>query len=145
MKETVLESLKFISETHRSLHAKRQQYEWRIIFTVLSFYVLSVAAIFSKNTSTPDSQWFKLTVWIVFIILSLISSGFLWYVHNANAKNKYYAEEAERKLIEYMNTKKESILDFSTTDARVTMWAFIWQTSTLLLSAIAAATFITTH
>lgn len=81
----------------------------------------------------------------MFIILSLISSGFLWYVHNANAKNKHYAEEAERKLIEYMNTKKETTLEFSIADARVTMWAFIWQTSTLFLVAIASATLITTH
>jgi len=145
MKGNTFESLKFISETHRALHAKRQQYEWRIIFTVLSFYVLSVAAVYSKEATNPDFQWFKSIVWGVFITLSIISSIFLWYVHNANAKNKSYAEEAEKKLVEYMNTKKEVILEFSNTNVRIAMWAFIWQTSTLLLVAIASSTFITSR
>ncbi len=144
-KVNAVESLKFLSETHRALHAKRQQYEWRILFTILTFYVLSVAAVFSPKANIPDQLWFSITIWCVFILLSIISSSFLWCVHKANAKNKSYAEEAERKLIEIMNTNVEIIFEPPGSEARKTRWAFAWQISTLFLVATAAATLITSR
>jgi uncharacterized membrane protein (DUF485 family) len=139
------ELLKFISQTHRELHAKRQQYEWRILFTVLTFYILSVAATFSRNSTTPNFHWFHSAVWCAFLLLAVVSSGFLLYIHRANSKNKSYAEEAEQKLVECLDPDKEVKLSFSETSVRFTWWAFSWQATTLFIVAIASATFITAN
>ena len=141
----VFETLKYLSNAHRDLHAKRQQYEWRIIFTVLSFYVLSVAVSFSRNTSAPNYYWFKPSVWTVFLLLATISSGFLWYIHKANAKNKSFAENAEGELVKCLNTKHDISLEFSDSNIRMTTWAFAWQSITLFLVAIASSLFITSN
>jgi len=37
-----LDVLKFTAKIHRELFEKRQKYEWRILFTTITFYVLSV-------------------------------------------------------------------------------------------------------
>ena len=139
------ELLKFISQTHRELHAKRQQYEWRILFTVLTFYILSVAATFSRNSTTPNFHWFHSAVWCAFLLLAAVSSGFLLYIHRANSKNKSYAEEAEQKLVECLDPDKKVKLSFSETCVRFTWWAFSWQATTLFIVAIASATFITAN
>ena len=97
------EMLQFLSQTHRALHEKRQQYEWRIIFTVLSFYVLSVAAVFNKNNSQPDFELFNAAVWFLFLCLATFSAGFLWCIHRANARKKSFAEKAEQGVRELIN------------------------------------------
>lgn len=142
--EKSFETLKYLSELHRSLHARRQQYEWKIIFTVLSFYVLSVAAALNRNTTVPDFDWFTLAIWIVFLLLAAISSALLWFIHNANAKNKTFAEEAERAIIKVLNNE-EVKLNFPNSTVRMTKWAFAWQSVTLFIVATASAIFITAH
>jgi len=49
-----LDALKFLSETHRSLHEKRQKHEWKIIFSVLTFFVTSIGAVYSQKVCLPD-------------------------------------------------------------------------------------------
>ncbi|MCK4830221.1 hypothetical protein KA005_81640, partial [bacterium] len=89
-----LGSLRSLAQIHRGQFDERHRYEWKIIFTILSFYVLSAALSCKKGTALPTGTWFHWTVWISFITLAALSSVFLAFIHVANHKNISIAENA---------------------------------------------------
>lgn len=46
-----------MSDSHRALHEKRQKYEWKIVVTIISFYVLTVSAIYSDRVNINNSYF----------------------------------------------------------------------------------------
>ncbi len=137
------EALKYLSETHRSLHNKRQQYEWKIIFAVITFFVTTVGAVYSRKVSLPETGPIKFIVWIVYLSFGIATVCFLRSIHTANGRNKSFAESVEKQIIQLVNNKTVSDVSFSMRGFRKTYWAFYWQASLTILLAIAAAAMLT--
>ena len=90
---------KFISETHRGLHRQRQPYEFKVVFTVLSFYVLSTATVLSEKLNPQALQSLSIFIWIFFMGVAGMATIYLYRLHAANRTNICMAENAERILI----------------------------------------------
>src|SRR5262245_61154363 len=87
-----IDILKHLSSIHRSQVDMRQQLEWRVIFTALSFYVLVPVAIASKQISLQNNRWFILLLYLLFTSCILFFLGRIQKAHN---QNKVAAEMAE--------------------------------------------------
>jgi len=150
-----LEALKFISQVHRSQFNERRRYEWKIVFTSLTFYVLCVAATYGGWVSIPSNWEFKLGIWIMFLALAVAVATFLSSLHTANNMNKTFAQRAEDAIADMLDGKERETLSlFSNPNIRVSwdtllkrniggMWAWRWQVLTLLVFAITSALFLT--
>ena len=152
-----LESLKFISRTHRSQFDERRRYEWKVVFTLLTFYVLSVAAIYGGNVTVPEGWLFELIVWIFFLGLLVVTAIFLASVHMANGKNKSFAENAESAIDTLLGDETQTTPSlFSLENSKYWIswgglfkrgkrgkWAWLWQVVTLSIFSITAATLLT--
>lgn len=115
-----LEANKFISQVHRSQVDERRKYEWKIVFTSLTFYVLCVAAKYKDGVIFPNGSKFKLIVWLIFLLLAFFVSLFLFYLHTANNTNKKIAEKAENAIITDM------LLFRLNDNTPVTNWSWPW-------------------
>ncbi len=151
-----LECLKFISQVHRSQFDERRRYEWKIVFTSLSFYALCVAAIYGGKITLTSSWQFKLVIWVMFLVLAVVIATFLASLHTANNMNKTFAQRAEGAIADILDGKERKTLSlFSPPDNyRVSwgslfksdirgIWAWRWQVVTLLFFAIASAMLLT--
>jgi hypothetical protein len=138
-----LDALKFLSESHRSLHEKRQKYEWKIIFSALTFFVSSVVAVYSQKISLPGNNFIRMLIWVLFPSFAFVTIGFLRYIHTANGRNKSFAEDVERNIRAMVNQKPIENIEFSIDKFRKTYWAFYWQAFFIALLAIMAAIFLT--
>ena len=146
-----LECLKFISQVHRSQFNERRKYEWKIVLTTLSFYVFCVAAVYGGNFTLPNSWIFKGAVWIIFIPLAAIASGFLRLLHRANNLNKIFAERAENAIADILGNKTlfscpDNYRVFQSSLFKKDiggMWAWCWQTAMLFFFAIVSVILLT--
>lgn len=137
------DALKYLSETHRLLHEKRQKYEWKIIFAVLTFFVATVGAVYSQKVYLPEGGLIKGIIWILLLSFALVTVGFLRSIHTANGRNKSFAEDVERQIMALANKQPVSDVAFSMKKFRKTYWAFYWQDFLTILLAVAAATMLT--
>lgn len=94
------ENLRHLSAIHREQFNKRRKYEWRAFTTVLSFYVLVVAAYYSGNFSLPSRWYVTLALWTVSLGLATATCLYLRSMHEANSINKKFAEAAENAIID---------------------------------------------
>lgn len=99
-----LESLKFISQTHRALFDERRKIEWKIIFTYLSFYIGIITARYSGKLDETfkalhENIYFEIVIAIAFLFITIITIVYLGFIHIANNKNKYFAENAENTIV----------------------------------------------
>jgi hypothetical protein len=148
-----MDGLKHISETHRDQFNKRREYEWKIIFTLLTFYIVSIATKYGGRVSLPTNCTFVSIVWSGFILLAIITSIFLGYIHMANNINKTIAENAEIAIGALINEifLKQEISLFSFEEKKYWTkwknfftkeggrWSWITQTITLILFSIISA------
>lgn len=148
------ECLMFISQIHRSQFDERRRYEFKILFTSLSFYVFSVAAIYGGKITLPIDLRLKLMVWIMFIAIAGVTSIFLANVHMANHKNKRFAEKAENAIAELSEVKEFTSLFSASNNYWVSWgslfkrgirgrWAWFWEVVTLFSFSIASAMLVT--
>ncbi len=101
-----IESLKYLSQIHRQQFDERRKYEWKIIFTVLTFYVLCVSAVYVQKITIKSYEWL---IWLFFIILAGAVSEFLRCLHKANDKNKKIAQSAEDTISKLIGNEKTVI------------------------------------
>jgi uncharacterized membrane protein (DUF485 family) len=99
MDEQTEGKLRFISATHRAAFEQRQRYEWQMLVMTLTFYVLTVAAVYAGDFRLPKSPCTTAATFLVALVLAYISCGFLSGVHEAHCKNKRVAEAAERAIV----------------------------------------------
>ncbi|MCK4698204.1 MAG: hypothetical protein KAT53_07875 [Dehalococcoidia bacterium] len=151
-----LECLKFISQIHRSQFDERRRYEWKIVFTALTFYVLCVAAIYGGNITLPSGWISTVVVWGLSIGLAVSIATFLASLHTANNKNKTFAENAEKAIADLVEDKEPTTLSLFSLKKNIQVswsnffnrdiagiWAWRWQVVTLLFFAIASAALLT--
>lgn len=113
-----LECLKFISQIHRSQFTQRTKYEWKIVLTTLTFYVLSVVAVYSNRITLSSIEFgglasidVRLIIAKMFLFLAAVIAAYLGYVHMGNNKNKTFAENAEHAIRDLLEDKMPQTLD----------------------------------
>ncbi len=67
--------LQFLAQIHRSQFDERRKHEWKVVFTILTFYVLVAAASIKGEFQKP------LYAGYVFYSLAVVSSVFLAFLH----------------------------------------------------------------
>lgn len=149
-----LKALKFIAQQHRAQFDERRRYEWKVVFTSFTFYVLCVTGIYGGMVTLPSGREFKLGIFIMFLSLATIDSIFLASLHKSNNTNKTFAERAENAIVKILNSDDaENLSIFSPIEYRISfislfksnlrgIWAWRWQVITLLFFAIASATLL---
>lgn len=161
-KKENLDGLKSLALLHRSAFDERRRREWKVVFTSLSFYVLSVVAVYSGKVPLLENFIFTLLIVVLYLGLSLFVIFFLAKIHMANNKNKIIAEKAERAIenvVRGENLPEERIVPVDPKkyfkDARywVSMdrfsggagkWAWLWQSVILFIFAITSAILLVT-
>ncbi len=140
------ELLKFISETHRREFNERRKHEIKIVFAVLTFYVLAAASRFTTEFPANLDNWFEKILWCVFILLAIISSVFLWFVHNANYTNLTIAQRAEsaiEKLIKEETAKIDLYKKPFKKQGAPKGISWVWQTLIIVIFACSSAIILT--
>ena len=147
------EILEFISQTHRQEFDRRRVYEWRVLFSILTLYVLSVAGKLSGKLNLSSIDNFQIYIWVGFIGLSIVSIWYLFHIHAAHGVNKHIAEVAERalilksgekELIEVLGAVPENVA--SSVDPKLSVlknnWAWRWQVVTIMSVSVAASVIV---
>jgi hypothetical protein len=147
-----LESFRFLAQLHRSQFDERRKYEWKIIFTILSFYVLAAALRLQNNLIMPPA-WL---VWVSFILLALLSSLFLALTHAAKFKSRAIAHRAESAILDILNETGSKVNLFEEHSPwlsykcferlkKSNQWEWYWQTIVILFFSIASALVISAN
>jgi hypothetical protein len=128
-----LDALKFISETHRSLHDQRRKSELQAFFTSATLYALIGAAKFTGKLQVPGAhpKLFLAGAWLMLISIAVVSSLYLWGLHAANTVNRRFAERAEDRILEALGIEKPEGAGWALANTR------IWQTVMLAVLAVA--------
>lgn len=144
--EEIINGLKHLSSTHRELHNNRRKYEWKVFFTFLSFYVLTVLAFLTKdfNIKVTEKCCYILLFVLIYITIAVFAILFLYNLHKANSKNVGVAEYCEDSIIEILNDGKNEYKKIkeiiNTTKPR--LWAFNFQLITIIVFTVSACIFI---
>ncbi len=91
---------KFLSETHRTRMRDRNGEIWKVIFTVLSFYVLAVAALLRGEFKDRP---LGVLIAAAFLTPGVAAIGFVFRGLRGNEKNTAIAEQAEASLQDPMH------------------------------------------
>ena len=104
--ESILETLRFMVETHRTEFERRRSYEWKGFLTGLTFFVLVAAARMHEKTGAAVAALPAIYVWFTFLAFWLVGTVFLAYAHTADALNKEIAHRAEAAIQNLLNGKE---------------------------------------
>ena len=126
--ETILAGLKHLSSIHRGQFDERRKYEWKVLLSTLSFYVLPAFAKFSNNIKLPEGQIFKSAIWIFFLFLAIAAINYLRKFHKANDENKSRAQKAEEAIAKLINFE----LDTESKTDKMKQWSLLWQSTIIL-------------
>ena len=136
------DALVFLSQTHRSLHEQRIKRSFKIIVSMLTFFVLCVAAKFAADTKLPTSEAsFNAVVWGTFFALWLAAAIDFWGSRGANMINQGIAQKAEDAIIAHLADKKLMVLSPPNRNPRKMAW--LWEMLIVLGGAAASAYAIT--
>jgi len=113
-----LDFCKFISETNRKAFHERKQHEWRVVFSVLTFYVLAAALKVKGGIKLPPALW----IWLAHGSVAFITIVFLKFIHTANNTNKCIAHNAEHTMQNLLNGQESIKFDLFTVDQQLFPW-----------------------
>ena len=139
-----LETLRFLSETHRALHKQRQMYEFRALFTALTFYAVIMGAGLSGKLSVPPERSF--IVWFGLLCTGVLVSIVLFFLHRSNRVNITLAEKCEVEMIMWLNVRGCDIkvqIPFRAAQNRNFERNWMWQSFIVIGFAILAAIALT--
>ena len=141
----VLEGFTHLASSHRKLHNDRRKYEWKVIFSVITFYVLIVSAFYTGDIDFNNGPILMIIIPLIFAWLAIISIFFLRKLHIANSKNMRIAEYSERNINNLINDKEVDFIKLKDIRPEPNWWAFSWQiTSIITFAAIASVLVILT-
>lgn len=139
-----VEILRFLSQIHRTQIDKRREYEWKTFFSTLGVYALSAVAKLAGDVTVPDDRLFDILVWGAFLSLAMISSAYLFHIHESHEADERFAVAAESALI-----KISGISELEQAQKAITQkqpkrnWSRIWQFVTILVFSLASSYLIT--
>lgn len=136
---TRIDVLKFLSQTHRSLHEQRRKYEIQVLVGAATFYVFAVAAKLSGKAVSSRSGEFCVITWAFCLVVAGFTSAFLRRLHRANRTNISLAESAEDALATVVGSTQKP----QTEGRRYHMVGWLWQTGLLFVFALASAFLLT--
>lgn len=147
-----LESFRFLAQIHRNQFNERRKNEWKIIFTILTFYILT-AAFRLQNKVTMPPTWI---IWVSFILLALLTILYLALTHAAKYKNRSIAHNAEAAILDILNETGSKVNLFNDHSPWLpykyfeklknnNQWEWIWQSIVILLFAIMSALVISAN
>ena len=140
---TKLEQLRFLSETHRTLHEQRRRIEQRVLLTTLSLYVLAAFAVL-KGEIKEITTGLKFGLWAAFFILALIAAAYLRSIHRANRINLSIAEAAEGDIGKMVDSERvNEVLRDASMERVHPFWSWWWQATTIFVVALASVLMIT--
>ncbi|EGQ8234432.1 hypothetical protein HJ202_24425 [Vibrio parahaemolyticus] len=133
--------LKHLSTQHRAILAARILQEWKVTLLALTFYTL---VAISRSSSKWNIELVAIPyVSFAVVVSALASIGFLYYLHQANATNRYIAESAEIAMERFIQSGYvEFELDITAESnkrlsSRVKV-AWFWQSLTITSFAVFA-------
>jgi len=99
-----VDGLKFLAQTHRSIHEERIKRELTVVITTLTFYLVSISLKWSSTIKLPvDHSVFRLCLWGGFLLLAFFVFVYMWGSGRANDFNQTMAEVTEDTLMETLN------------------------------------------
>ena len=109
-KKDMISALEFVSTTQRKEVYTRRIYEWKIIFTVLTFDVLTAGAAIKLGTDLSGSA---ALVWRVYLGLTIISIIYLQRLYRNNRLNKDAAHKAEHAVVAILAGRSPSAAELA--------------------------------
>ncbi|NQU10982.1 hypothetical protein HQ590_09345, partial [bacterium] len=140
-----LDALKHLSDVHRAQFRERRSIvEWRCFFTTLTFFVLTLFAVYKGDVELAPAASAILA--LAFLLVAGISIGFLAHVNMAGNKDKELAERAEDGIRDILNGEpcRQQNIEFIRyfvswrTVRRDGSWGYVWQALAILSLAIVA-------
>jgi len=116
--DRIIDFCKFTSETNRRAFQARKQHEWKIIFSVLTLYILSAALKLKDGFQFPVGWLF----YSAYGLVALLTIIFLKFIHTANNTNKYIAHNAEHAIQSLLNGNDLGQLDLFKVDKQLFPW-----------------------
>ncbi len=98
-REQKIAGLKFLAQIHRQQLDERRKYEWKVVFTSLTFCVLTAAAMLEGDVQLQLwSKWLPVLLIIAIFAVLCATIKFMASVNKANNKSKIFAEWAENYM-----------------------------------------------
>lgn len=139
-----IDCLKFLSQTYRLQINENRKYEWKMIFSLLSFYVVCSAASLGGKIFLPNNIIFKWTIYIIFFGLAFSMVSSLLKLELETIQSQINAEDVEKNIKFIVNGVEIKALYIEDTTFRKKMGVvFLIKAITLVLSAMASAIFVT--
>ena len=140
----LIDGLKHMSQIHRSQFDERRRTEWKIVFTILAFYIgIIVARI---NGVKLPNIWLVFVVWIFLIVLAYITIRYLQKIHESNHTNKMIARKAEDAIVKILNGEKPILNILPNKNQNEwkdwQKWSWYWQSTMISFIAIFSAIII---
>lgn len=135
-----LETLRFLSQTHRSIQENRIKGEVRAFYTTLTFYALLSASRFSSQITLPSDPVFKILTWVLLLTVAGLSCAYLWGLHKGSSLNRTIAENAENALAQLVQRDAVIPAEIRGKHPVKTKW---WQFIIIFLFALASGVIIT--
>lgn len=108
-----LKGLQYLSQTHRNEFNERRKCEYKVLLSLLTFFVLCAVSTLSDKIKIPnDSLLFIRFIWIIFSLTAIIFSKYLIDLHSANNINKKIAEISEGKIADILEISSKKNEDF---------------------------------
>ncbi len=107
-----LDVLKYVSTLHRGLMDERRRYETRFLFAVLALNLSVVAGLLRGDVRVALSDVWALRAALILVlaVMARLVASYLWYIHDANEKNKVIAQEAENLLLRKWSPTVDTIV-----------------------------------
>lgn len=136
-----------LSATYRGQFLEGRKYEWKVFFTPISFYVLTIVAVYQKKFILPDIMWFKTGICVIFLLLLVFTLFYLGFVHMALNRNKEIAENCEDIIQNLINGNNVDEIDIYYFTKYWISWKtykkgkagrepYLWQSCTLITFCI---------
>lgn len=103
----VLEALKFLCESNRSLHEGRIGRELTLVVSIIPFFIVSAGFVILNIDDMGIGQFSALAILGLFVYLGLFWAAFT-YLHTsgqANLRNQRLAETAEDEIVRFLKAE----------------------------------------
>ena len=105
-----LEFLKYLSQTHRQQFDERRRYEIKIVFSIITFYILTVSAIYTKGINIELIKYrFNTIIFVaiaIALVIDIIAIIFMGKIHRSNHIELRFAESTEDCIEKMLNSGK---------------------------------------